>query len=51
MGLTTVGILGYDGGRIKKMVDLPIHVQSFDMQICEDVHMHIIHQLVKQLMV
>jgi D-sedoheptulose 7-phosphate isomerase len=51
MGLTTVGILGYDGGRIKGMVDLSIHVRSFDMQICEDVHMHVIHQLVKLLMV
>lgn len=51
MGLTTAGILGYDGGRIKDMVDLCVHVRSFDMQICEDVHMHIIHQLVKMLMV
>lgn len=51
MGMTTVGILGYDGGRIKPMVDLAVHVPSFDMQVCEDVHMHIIHHLVKQLMV
>ena len=50
IGVTTVGILGYDGGSIKTIVDLAIHVPSFDMQVCEDVHMHIIHHLVKQLM-
>jgi len=51
MGLTTAGVLGYDGGKIRSIVDLSIHVPSFDMQVCEDVHMHIIHHLVKQLMV
>lgn len=49
MGLTTAGILGYDGGALKGMVDIPVHVRSMDMQVCEDLHMHIIHQIVKSL--
>jgi D-sedoheptulose 7-phosphate isomerase len=49
MGLNTAGILGYDGGVLKGMLDIPVHVRSMDMQVCEDVHMHIIHQIVKAL--
>jgi D-sedoheptulose 7-phosphate isomerase len=49
MGLTTAGILGYDGGALMGMVDIPVHVRSMDMQVCEDLHMHIIHQIVRAL--
>ncbi|MCU0799148.1 MAG: SIS domain-containing protein [Candidatus Thermoplasmatota archaeon] len=49
MGMTTAGILGYDGGVLKGMVEIPVHVRSMDMQVCEDLHMHIIHQIVKSL--
>jgi len=50
MGMTSIGIVGYDGGKVKVLSDLSVHVRSFDMQICEDIHMHIIHQLVKLMM-
>lgn len=49
MGMKTAALVGYDGGRIKKMVDLAVHVPSMDMQVCEDLHMHIIHHVVKAL--
>jgi len=50
MGLTTAALLGYDGGKLKPMVDIAVHVPSMDMQVCEDLHMHIIHQIVRALM-
>ena len=49
MGLATAALLGYDGGKLKGMVDIPVHVPSMDMQVCEDLHMHIIHQVVRAL--
>ncbi|MFW3146697.1 MAG: SIS domain-containing protein [Thermoplasmatota archaeon] len=49
MGMKTAALVGYDGGRIKGMVDLAVHVPSMDMQVCEDLHMHIIHHVVKAL--
>lgn len=42
-GGTTVAIVGYDGGRMKKMADYCIHVDVNDMQISEDVHMFLDH--------
>ena len=42
-GAATVGIVGYDGGRIKKMVQKCIHVNINNMQIVEDVHMVMDH--------
>ena len=37
--MKTYGILGFDGGYALKMVDIPIHIPSHDMQICEDMQM------------
>lgn len=43
IGATTVGLVGYDGGKIKEMVDYCIHVNINNMQIVEDVHMTMNH--------
>ncbi|MBI2830677.1 MAG: D-glycero-beta-D-manno-heptose 1,7-bisphosphate 7-phosphatase [Chloroflexi bacterium] len=39
----TVGLCGFDGGKLKGMVDYPIHVPSTNMEIVEDVHLAITH--------
>ncbi len=43
IGATTIGLVGYDGGVIKKIVDHCIHVNIDNMQIVEDVHMTMDH--------
>ena len=42
-GGTTIAIVGYDGGKMKKMADHCIHVDINDMQVSEDVHMFLDH--------
>ena len=42
-----VGVLGYDGGEAKKLCDLSFHVPSWDMQICEDIHLSFGHLVMK----
>jgi len=49
LGCTTVGICGYDGGKLKPMVDCCFHAEIDDMQIAEDVHMILAHILMKVL--
>ena len=48
-GLFTVGMTGYDGGKLGKMVKLDLHVPSFDMGLVEGVHGMIIHYVVDTL--
>lgn len=43
IGATTVGLVGYNGGKIKEMVDYCIHVKIDNMQIVEDIHMVMDH--------
>ena len=45
----TIGFCGFDGGRVKEIVNHNIHVLSDDMQVCEDCHMIICHTIVKML--
>jgi D-sedoheptulose 7-phosphate isomerase len=42
-GMTTVGLTGFDGGRLAAMVDLPVVVDSQHMGRVEDVHLIIVH--------
>lgn len=44
-GAITVGLVGYDGGVIKDIVDYCIHVDIDNMQIVEDVHMILDHSM------
>ncbi|MFB2832715.1 SIS domain-containing protein [Aeromonas jandaei] len=43
IGADTVGLVGYDGGSVKNIVNNTIHVESFDMQKVEDIHMMLCH--------
>lgn len=43
IGATTIGIVGYDGGKVKELSDYSIHVKINNMQIVEDVHMMLDH--------
>ncbi len=45
LGLTTIGLTGMGGGRLKELVDIPIVVPSNSMQHIEDVHLLICHLL------
>ena len=49
LGADTLGLVGYDGGKISKMVNNCVHVPSFDMQICEDLHLMFGHFVMKSL--
>lgn len=42
-GGVTIGIVGYDGGKIKQIAEQSIHVKINNMQIVEDVHMMLDH--------
>ncbi len=39
IGAITIGLTGYDGGRVKKIADYSLHVPIDNMQITEDIHM------------
>ena len=42
-GVKTVAICGFDGGRIKQIAKLAVHVNINDMEISEDIHSTITH--------
>ena len=42
-GITTIGITGYDGGKLKPMAALNVQVPSFDMGLVEGVHSILFH--------
>lgn len=48
-GATTVGLTGFNGGALKQLVDVNIHVDSFCMEQVEDVHMILTHLITTQL--
>ena len=53
MGLTTMGFLGYDGGKAKGLLDYCIVVPSDDYSLIEDVHMifdHLITSYFKEML-
>ena len=43
VGAKAIALVGYDGGKMKKIADYCIHVNINDMQISEDVHMIMDH--------
>lgn len=49
LGLTTVAILGFDGGKAKSMADIVFHFDINDMQISEDLQVIIGHIVMKSL--
>ncbi len=48
-GATTLGVVGYDGGQLRKIAQHSVWVPSFDMQLCEDVHLMFGHMVMKTL--
>jgi len=47
--MKTFAILGYDGGKSKKIVKYPIHCKVNDMQVCEDIQMFYLNFCLKEL--
>jgi D-sedoheptulose 7-phosphate isomerase len=46
-GAVTIGFTGFDGGRLGRMVDINIHVQSHIIEHVEDIHLMLEHMIVK----
>jgi D-sedoheptulose 7-phosphate isomerase len=42
-GATTIGFVGFDGGRLKDVVDYCLHVENNCMEQVEDVHLMLEH--------
>jgi len=49
MGITSIAILGFGGGRAVDIADLSIVIRSNDMQVVENLHMVISHWIFKAL--
>lgn len=45
-GLCTCGLTGFDGGRLRELVDLWVHAPVDDMEVAENCHMVAIHLVV-----
>ena len=45
----TLAVVGYDGGKVKELSGAAVWVESFDMQLCEDVHLMFGHMVMKTL--
>jgi D-sedoheptulose 7-phosphate isomerase len=43
IGMKTIGLSGYDGGKLKQLAEYNVHAQSFSMEVCEDIHSIISH--------
>ncbi|GBD96586.1 MAG TPA: SIS domain-containing protein [Nitrospirae bacterium] len=48
-GARTIGLTGFDGGRLAHIVDLPFVAAIDDMQKVEDMHMIVVHMLMQYL--
>ncbi len=48
-GNKVIGLTGYDGGRLKRMSDISLHVPVDDMQIAEDIHLVFDHLMMSVL--
>jgi D-sedoheptulose 7-phosphate isomerase len=43
VGAVTAGLTGYDGGKLRQIADLSVHVPVMSMQVTEDIHMMLDH--------
>jgi len=48
-GATTIGLCGFNGGKLSQIVDIPFVVAINDMQKVEDVHLIVVHMLMQYL--
>lgn len=44
-GNKVIGITGYDGGRLRALADISLHVPVMSMQVTEDIHMFFDHMM------
>ena len=49
IGMRTIGVTGYDGGKLRSMADLAVHVPVWDMGMCEALHAVVFHLAMAQL--
>jgi D-sedoheptulose 7-phosphate isomerase len=49
-GATTIGFCGFDGGKLKDIVDVPVHIPSHVMAMVEDVHLILEHAICERLL-
>ena len=49
VGTKTIGITGYEGGKVKQIVDVSLNVPICNMQITEDIHMIFDHLMMSVL--
>jgi len=42
-GATTVGMCGFNGGKLAGKAQVPVHIPVYDMQKVEDIHMMLFH--------
>jgi D-sedoheptulose 7-phosphate isomerase len=48
-GAGTLAVVGYDGGKLKRIAKHSVWVPSFDMQLCEEMHLMFGHMVMKTL--
>ena len=48
-GMKTLGVTGYDGGKLKKLAHHNVHVPSWNMGMVESVHSALFHYLLDTL--
>ncbi len=48
-GAMLIGFTGFDGGPLKKLADISIHIDSKDYGEIEDYHSNVMHEIVRQL--
>jgi len=46
-GARTIGLTGFDGGKLAQIVDIPLVASVHDMQKVEDIHMIVVHMLMQ----
>jgi D-sedoheptulose 7-phosphate isomerase len=45
--VTTIGFTGFDGGRLGRLVDIHVHVDSEIIEHVEDIHLMLEHMIVR----
>lgn len=49
IGCVVVGFSGFDGGELRKLSHVSVHIESTDYGICEDYHSQVMHEVARQL--
>ena len=49
IGMKSIAILGYDGGKCLKFADCAVHIDTYDMQVSEDMQLIIGHMCMQYL--